>query len=171
MEIHGAGKVILNRSIVIVVVIEVASKFIMRGHFSTKSISRVVNNFMSCINVRVSFLHHEFMLNASFLVGIDAARVVVRSMILGTIECSMMQQSSLGFSIAQISVSSGLMFHQSFSSLVGILELVMDRLVFGESVVHAEMGVVVSSKQRSLVHEVTELMVSLMSKGMVVAWL
>lgn len=90
VEIHGAGKVILNRSIVIVVVIEVASKFIMRGHFSTESISRVVNNFMSCINVRVSFLHHKFVLNASFLIGIDAARVVVRSMILGTIECSMM---------------------------------------------------------------------------------
>lgn len=72
--------------------------------------------------------------------------------------------------MAQISVGSGLMFHYSFSSVMGILKLVMDRLVLSKSV-HAEIGIMVSSRQGSMVHEVAELMVSLTGKGMVMAWL
>ena len=50
------------------------------------------------------------------------------------------------------------------------MKLAMDRLVFSKSV-HAEIRIMVSTRQGSMVHKVAELMVSLLGKGMVVAWL
>ena len=144
---------------------------IIGGDFAKSSLVMSDLSMMSCIHFIgvMSFLHHKIVLNCGFLISIDTTRVVMSSMVLplmANTKCRIMVHC---LSRVQVSMGCHLVFHQSLSSPmrfhnVAMIDSCNDGYVVWCSV-HTKIMIVVSTSKRSGMHQISELVITVLFMG------